>query len=127
MLRHEDREGVHYDLMIDTGESLTTWKCPKPPESARDSPLDCRRIGDHRRLYLDYEGPISGDRGEVRRHDRGRCVISESSMDCWKVEFFGQRMMGKFHLSRETNDVWRCESWRPRRGLDESWRRQELE
>lgn len=26
---------------------------------------------EHRRLYLDYEGPISGDRGSVRRVDAG--------------------------------------------------------
>jgi len=29
------------------------------------------RLPDHRQLYLDYQGPISGDRGSVRRLNRG--------------------------------------------------------
>ena len=106
MLRHEDREGVHYDLMVDTGAALTTWKCPVPPESARESPLVCRQIGDHRRLYLDYEGPISGDRGEVCRHDRGRCAVLEGSPDAWQIEFEGGKLKGPYELSRLVDDSW---------------------
>ncbi|HKQ50346.1 MAG TPA: DNA polymerase ligase N-terminal domain-containing protein [Phycisphaerae bacterium] len=107
VLRHEDREGVHYDLMIDTGAALATWKCSGPPESAGESPIFCRQIGDHRRAYLDYEGPISGGRGEVRRHDRGHCEILNQSGDVWTVAFHGWKLNGLYELSRNEGDVWR--------------------
>ena len=109
VLRHEDRDGVHFDLMIDTGAALATWKCSRPPEAARDAPLDCRRIGDHRRIYLDYEGPISGDRGAVRRHDRGKCQIVERSPERWRIEFQGRRLIGHVTLSREVDESWRID------------------
>lgn len=32
------------------------------------------RLADHRRLYLAYEGPVSGDRGTVKRLAEGRVV-----------------------------------------------------
>ncbi|RIK66590.1 MAG: hypothetical protein DCC65_09505 [Planctomycetota bacterium] len=75
VLHHEDREGVHYDLMIESGSALATWKLRHPPESGEQR---CLRIGDHRRAYLDYEGPISGDRGRVTRHDEGWCTVREA-------------------------------------------------
>ena len=106
VLRHDDREGTHYDLMIDRGEHLTTWKCPAPPETALTSPLPCRRIGDHRRLYLDYEGPISGDRGSVRQHDRGRCKLIAQSPEQWRVDFAGRILTGSYELSRGSKDTW---------------------
>ncbi len=107
VLRHDDREGTHYDLMIDEGEHLATWKCPQPPETAQISPLSCRWIGDHRRGYLDYEGYVSGDRGEVRRHDRGRCTMSARSSDRWHVLFQGRKLIGSYELSRIADDSWR--------------------
>lgn len=106
VLRHEDREGIHYDLMIDTGEALATWKCPRPPESAREANLDCRRIGDHRRAYLDYEGPVSRDRGEVRQHDRGRCTILEQSTARWRVIFQGEKLQGGYELFQAERGLW---------------------
>lgn len=36
-------------------------------------------IGDHRRRYLDYQGPISGNRGHVTQLTRGRVVSCECS------------------------------------------------
>ncbi len=106
VLRHEDREGTHYDLMIDLGVTLATWKCARPPETAQESPIACRRIGDHRRVYLEYEGPISGDRGKVRRHDRGTCEAMTPSADRWQVLFHGQRLSGSFELYRVADDSW---------------------
>ncbi len=75
VLRHDDREGVHYDLMIESGRALATWKLRHPPESGMQR---CCRIGDHRNAYLEYEGPISGDRGHVTRHDEGWCTVREA-------------------------------------------------
>lgn len=41
--------------------------------------FEAQRIADHRRLYLDYEGPVSGGRGSVRRLAAGWMRIEQSS------------------------------------------------
>jgi hypothetical protein len=42
--------------------------------------LPAARLADHRRLYLDYEGEISGNRGRVVRLIRG-CVLAVSAAE----------------------------------------------
>ena len=59
------------------GGVLRTWALESPPEAGRGIPA--RQLVDHRLEYLVYEGPISGDRGTVRRVAEGtyRTVASE--------------------------------------------------
>lgn len=61
---------VHFDLMIEDGAVLVTFQLDGPP--AAGAPARGRRSFDHRARYLDYEGPISGDRGAVKIWDRGQ-------------------------------------------------------
>lgn len=62
--------GSHFDLMFETAAGLLTWAVDRlpvigqPPQPALSLPL-------HRAAYLDYEGPVSGDRGSVRRVQAG--------------------------------------------------------
>ncbi len=67
--RHENSSGAHYDLFLESGETLSTWRLSSPPETGS---VTAERIGDHRKAYLDYEGGISGGRGHVVPHSRGR-------------------------------------------------------
>lgn len=47
---------------------LLAFRCPQRPDRLEPGArLELERLADHRRLYLDYEGPIAGDRGVVRR------------------------------------------------------------
>lgn len=97
VLFHVCREGDHYDLMIENGETLATWKLNSPPEQAVRDAVQAFRIGEHRRLYLDYEGPISGNRGDVRQYDSGQCQVI-SLDECWQVQFEGKHLSGWFEL-----------------------------
>ncbi len=63
----------HTDWMFDNGVGLWTWASDTalPPH---DQPFNDRRfekLFDHRREYLDYEGPVSNDRGQVTRIEQG--------------------------------------------------------
>src|SRR5947209_8228766 len=69
ILEH-DHPTLHWDLMLETGPVLKTWRLGKPPELAGER-IEMMPIGDHRLFYLDYEGHVSGGRGTVRRWDRG--------------------------------------------------------
>lgn len=46
---------------------LTTFRLADRPDGNDWKELVAIRLPDHRRLYLDYEGPISDNRGHVRR------------------------------------------------------------
>ncbi|MFO0838437.1 MAG: hypothetical protein U1D55_07895 [Phycisphaerae bacterium] len=67
-----DPASVHWDLMIELapGAALATWRLSRDP-SLSDELIPAERIADHRRDYLEYQGPISGGRGRVRRIDEG--------------------------------------------------------
>lgn len=66
--------GDHYDLMLSPpGVGLLwTWAISVNPLD-QVLPLECaaERLSDHRRVYLEYEGPISGDRGQVQQAATG--------------------------------------------------------
>ena len=58
----------HFDLMFEVAGTpdLTTFAVPQLPRAVGDQ-VAGKRISDHREKYLTYEGPVSGNRGEVRR------------------------------------------------------------
>jgi hypothetical protein len=60
----------HWDLMLEHAGALVTFEVTRLPSQA--SPFHVRRLADHRLAYLDYEGHVSGNRGQVIRLDRGR-------------------------------------------------------
>jgi hypothetical protein len=74
VLRHEGIPEPHFDVMLEIapGSALKTFRSPSwPPPMGRT--MKC--LPDHRREYLKYEGPISGDRGFVRRVVMGTCTV----------------------------------------------------
>jgi len=75
VLHHTGFGEPHYDLMFESspGGTLTTFRAPDWPPVAGDA---LTRLGDHRRAYLDYEGPVSNNRGEVKRAASGTCEVS---------------------------------------------------
>lgn len=66
--------GDHYDLMLSPpgAGQLWTWAIPINPV-LQELPFECQaeRLADHRRIYLDYQGSISDDRGHVQQAAKG--------------------------------------------------------
>lgn len=91
----------HYDLMIERGDALATWSFDEPPGRHGQA---CRRIKDHRKAYLDYEGEVSGGRGRVERWDAGTCEATLCDDDA-EVFFDGRILSGRWRLVR-TGDAW---------------------
>jgi hypothetical protein len=88
--------GVHWDLMLDTGQALRTWAIDEPIVAGRKLPA--RMLGDHRRDYLDYEGEISGNRGRVRRVDHGTYEVLVWTVDRVVVRLAGVQLVGTAEL-----------------------------
>lgn len=84
-----DHPFFHWDLLLEAGEVAWTWRLLDEPGPNRE--IRAERIGDHRLLYLNYEGPVSGDRGRVARWDAGTYRIIEESHDELKLSLSGQR------------------------------------
>jgi len=109
---------THYDLMIEQARSLATWQFQTDPsgladeERQKSSPLPCRQIADHRKAYLDYQGPVSKGRGIIDRIDSGDCILIDDQPLRRLAEFSGQRLKGLYELARKDpqDDLW---SFRP--------------
>ena len=90
--------GVHWDLMLDVGKALRTWAIDGA--IVPGVTLPARALGDHRRVYLDYEGAIGGDRGWVRRVDGGDYEPLIWMPDWVRVTLSGAQIAGLAELRR---------------------------
>lgn len=94
---------THWDLCLDLGEALATWQMLADPALLVPChaaiTISLRRIPDHRRAYLDYEGPVSGNRGHVQRVDVGTWEPILIEPDHWVVRLSGSWLIGSFEWS----------------------------
>ena len=102
VLRHDSPRGLHWDLLLEMGPVLKTWALSQPPESGKE--LTCEALPDHRLDYLEYEGPLSGDRGTVGRWDYGAYEILRQSESQLVVELAGGKLTGRAVLERSSGD-----------------------
>ncbi len=84
--------------MLEERDHLATWQMLSEPTGRDVCPIACIRINDHRKAYLDYQGPISGGRGVVERVDRGVYDTRHVDCDSWTVRLAGKRLAGVFRL-----------------------------
>lgn len=97
--------------MLESGEVLLTWQLLRDPTDPAGYPIPARRIGDHRKFYLIYEGPLTGNRGTVRRVDSGAVNFLETAPESCRFTLSGDRLQGAFILSREA-EGWTFEAAR---------------
>ncbi len=57
-------------------------------------------------MYLDYEGPISGDRGSVSRWDRGFYQLVTEGADLWRARLRGERLVLDALFERDGHQRW---------------------
>ena len=93
ILEHDFPE-LHWDFMLEVGGSLQTWRLAEPPHQD-DNAIASVCLADHRLEYLEYEGPVSGNRGTVRRWDRGDYeVLVSGAGEELRILLHGQRLNG---------------------------------
>lgn len=105
ILRHDRVAHPHFDLMFETepGSLLATWQSPLWPLL---QPAILTRLPDHRREYLEYEGPVSDDRGHVCRITAGTCTIRRFDDDTfWTIHFTGLQLP-HLHLKQGDENCW---------------------
>ncbi len=112
ILEH-DHPSLHWDFMLEVGDVLRTWRLAAPPQPGEE--VLATALPDHRRMYLDYEGPVSGDRGRVVRWDSGTFVWNGNESDHLAVDLRGGRLEGTAILKRTEEERWVLTFVRPRR------------
>src|SRR5207248_2367384 len=99
---------LHWDFLLEAGPVLRAWRLLAEPRPGADLPAEPNF--DHRPLYLDYEGPLSGGRGSVRRWDTGTFEWLTDGEREKAVRLAGGRLRGVARLRRDGDGwVWRFE------------------
>jgi len=94
-----DHPSLHWDFMLESADRLRTWRLAGPPDAG--SPIAAEPLPDHRLHYLDYEGPVGGNRGEVHRWDRGEYVHVKETPTRIEVRLTGAKLVGTAVLQRD--------------------------
>ena len=109
ILEH-DHPVLHWDLMLEADGVLQTWRLERAPEEPGCT-IHATALGDHRIAYLDYEGPVSGQRGNVQRWDGGIFTWQVDAADRLVVLLEGQRLRGRVVLSKTGTGQWSLTSY----------------
>ncbi|MEK6259975.1 MAG: DNA polymerase ligase N-terminal domain-containing protein [Planctomycetota bacterium] len=97
-----DHPFLHWDFLLERGESCQTWRLQKAPDTTGDIPAVA--IADHRLMYLDYEGPVSGDRGTVTQWDAGTFEWLLNGHELVEVRLTGRKLTG---IAQIDGNIWR--------------------
>jgi hypothetical protein len=103
---HTTPEGVHWDLMLEKGDVLTTFRLEQPPRAALGRAVRAVKIFDHPPRFLTYEGPVQKGTGSVRIVDRGTCCLSDETEDAIALDLQGEILQGGFTLARIEGTSW---------------------
>jgi hypothetical protein len=89
-------------------QSYTAAVFPSCAPASMENIVVAEPLGDHRRDYLEYEGPVSGQRGQVSRIDAGSYETLSESRESWTVELSGVRLRGAAMLTAgiKNTDKW---------------------
>jgi hypothetical protein len=102
VLEH-DHPVLHWDLMLECGQVLRTWRLAEPPAPGKT--IRAEALADHRLHYLDYEGSVSGDRGSVKRHLRGTYDLVAETPDMVEINCHSD-LIARLKLARIRDNDW---------------------
>jgi bifunctional non-homologous end joining protein LigD len=94
--RHERQgEAVHWDLMLEKGGVLETYRVNVPPEEWGNNSPEATRIFDHPLKFLTYEGSVNKGKGNVTIADAGIYRMLSQNEKQLKADFAGTILKGK--------------------------------
>jgi hypothetical protein len=112
----------HWDFMLESAGVLRTWVLerlprdwqraltrtsvayPNCPSLSLESSVVAIQLSDHRRDYLELEGPLSGDRGTVMRVAAGTYQSEYDAPGDLQVVLTGDDVAARVQLSRSETD-----------------------
>ena len=110
---HRTKAGEHWDLMLEEGAVLATFRLAERPAAALENPVEATKLFDHPLRFLTYEGPVQKGTGRVRIVDSGTYASGERGEDRWALTLSGGTLKGGFALVRSRGDAWQLSPEEP--------------
>ncbi|MGC8539616.1 MAG: DNA polymerase ligase N-terminal domain-containing protein [Phycisphaerae bacterium] len=108
VLKHVRQTDIHWDLLLQLPDRplLATWQIRVPPAVwiSRIEAIPAVAIADHRLIYLDFEGEIPGDRGNVKHVDGGILNLQRVEENAIRGILRGHDLKGPLTLTRTKSD-----------------------
>lgn len=91
----------HYDFMFEKESFLITFSMESYliDDFFQGKEVAIHQIADHRLLYLDYEGPINGNRGSVVRVDSGHYFELHHKKATVEYSIEGTKLAGTLEIN----------------------------
>lgn len=103
---HATPQGVHWDLMLQMGDVLWTWRLAVKPGHIQTKPVVAERIADHPPRFLTYQGPVQNQTGSVTIADNGSFILQTQSSEELQIILAGKILSGPFKLIRQDQSLW---------------------
>jgi bifunctional non-homologous end joining protein LigD len=98
-------EPTHWDLMLESGGILETYRLALPPEKWEKEAIEAVKIFDHPLKFLTYQGRVNKGKGQVEIADCGtyRLIKDETQQ---RILFTGNLLKGEYQLCLIEGDRW---------------------
>jgi hypothetical protein len=96
--KHMQEGQTHWDLMIEAGDILKTWRLENPPEKLATQKTKATPIFDHDKKFLTYQGTVNNGKGTVEIVDEGICIVESETNKEIKINFNGKVLKGIFQM-----------------------------
>ena len=103
---HTSTQDTHWDFMLQTGDSLQTWRLDKPPRRIISQRTVAIKIFDHPLKFLTYEGPVNKGKGSVQIAETGTYQIIYKDENQIELNLTGRILNGKFTLTCLEEENW---------------------
>jgi bifunctional non-homologous end joining protein LigD len=104
--KHTKPGDAHWDLMVQEGDMLQTWRLDKSPKQLLNTQAKAEKIFDHPLKFLTYEGNVNEGKGSVKIADKGICKITAQSDSKIEMELAGAILKGEFILTHIIETSW---------------------
>ena len=98
---------IHWDFMLESGDTLQTYRLDKAPEEIVHRPANAEKIFDHPLRFLTYEGPVNKGTGNVHIAEAGTYQILHQEDSRIELYLSGRILKGKFIMTHIKDDDWR--------------------
>jgi len=106
MQKHTKMGNVHWDLMLELGNTLKTYRLTLPPEKLLQNTTPAVKILDHPLRFLTYEGSVNNGKGSVHIADTGTYQLLNDDNKHQLLQLDGKTLKGSFTLNHIKDDNW---------------------
>ena len=104
--KHTKAGEVHWDLMLETGKVLQTYRLQLPPEKLPQQTSVALKIFDHPVKFLTYQGSVNKGKGTVEIAETGTYQMLNANERRQELLLEGKFLKGKFILTHIEDDRW---------------------